>query len=108
MLNSTLSEFSGALAAGKISSVELTRLHLERIAGLNRALNAFITVDEERSLSEAREADARRARGDAGRLTGIPIAHKDILCTRGMRTTSSGHSPQSSSCTFTVTARLWI
>ena len=87
MLNSTLSEFSGALAAGKISSVELTRLHLERIAGLNRALNAFITVDEERSLSEAREADARRARGDAGRLTGIPIAHKDILCTRGMRTT---------------------
>jgi aspartyl-tRNA(Asn)/glutamyl-tRNA(Gln) amidotransferase subunit A len=65
----------------------LTRLFLARIAGLNGALNAFITVDEERSLADARTADARRAHGEAGPLTGIPIAHKDIFCTRGVRTT---------------------
>jgi aspartyl-tRNA(Asn)/glutamyl-tRNA(Gln) amidotransferase subunit A len=87
LLNAALSELSGALAAKKISSVELTRLHLERIAKLNGSLNAFITVDEERSLSEAREADAARAQGNAGPLTGIPVAHKDIFCTRGLRTT---------------------
>ena len=65
----------------------MTRLFLARIAGLNGALNAFITVDEERSLADARTADARRAHGEAGPLTGIPIAHKDIFCTRGVRTT---------------------
>ena len=87
MLNSTLSELSGALKDKKISSVELTRLYLERIARLNGELNAFITVDEAHALAEAGGADARRAKGDAGLLTGIPIAHKDIFCTRGLRTT---------------------
>ncbi|TAK47108.1 MAG: Asp-tRNA(Asn)/Glu-tRNA(Gln) amidotransferase subunit GatA [Betaproteobacteria bacterium] len=87
MLNSTLSELAGALARGSISSVELTRLCLERIARLNGVLNAFITVDAERSLREARAADERRAAGRAGPLTGIPLAHKDIYCTRGMLTT---------------------
>ncbi|TAN54058.1 MAG: Asp-tRNA(Asn)/Glu-tRNA(Gln) amidotransferase subunit GatA [Betaproteobacteria bacterium] len=87
MLNSTLSELAGALARRSISSVELTRLCLERIARLNGALNAFITVDAERSLREAGAADERRAAGRAGPLTGIPLAHKDIYCTRGMLTT---------------------
>ncbi|HEY1289423.1 MAG TPA: Asp-tRNA(Asn)/Glu-tRNA(Gln) amidotransferase subunit GatA [Burkholderiales bacterium] len=89
MLNSTVAELSAALAARKISSVELTRACLERIARLNGDLNAFISTDEERetSLTAARRADERRARGDAGPLTGIPIAHKDILCTREFRTT---------------------
>ncbi|TMH87310.1 MAG: Asp-tRNA(Asn)/Glu-tRNA(Gln) amidotransferase subunit GatA, partial [Betaproteobacteria bacterium] len=87
MLNATLSELSAALAAGKLSSVELTQLYLERIAKLNGELNAFITVDQARSLSEARRADARRAKGEAGPLTGIPIAHKDIFCTRDLLTT---------------------
>ena len=87
MLNSTLSELSGALRDKKISSVELTRLYLERIARLNGELNAFITVDEAHALAEARGADARRAKGDAGLLTGIPLAHKDIFCTRALRTT---------------------
>ena len=87
MLNASLAELSSALAARRVSSVELTRLFLARIAGLNGALNAFITVDEERSLADARTADARRAHGEAGPLTGIPIAHKDIFCTRGVRTT---------------------
>ena len=86
MLNSTLAELSAALATKKISSVELTRLCLERIGRLNGQLNAFITVDEERALSDAGRADARRAKGEVGPLTGIPLAHKDIFCTRGMLT----------------------
>ncbi len=87
MLNSTLGELSAALSAKKVSSLELTRLYLGRIGTLNGELNAFITVDEEGALEAARRADMRRARGDAGPLTGIPLAHKDILCTRGLRTT---------------------
>ncbi len=87
MLNASLSELSAALGAGKLSSVELTGLFLERIRGLNAGLNAFITVDEERSLADARAADQRRARGQADVLTGVPVAHKDIFCTKGMLTT---------------------
>ncbi|HEX7249719.1 MAG TPA: Asp-tRNA(Asn)/Glu-tRNA(Gln) amidotransferase subunit GatA [Burkholderiales bacterium] len=87
MLNSSLAELSAALRTRKISSVELTRLHLERIGRLNRALNAFITVDEGRALDEAKRADGALARGAQGPLTGIPIAHKDIFCTRGLLTT---------------------
>ena len=87
MLNATLGELSAALATRKLSSVELTRLFLDRIRSLNGGLNAFITVDEERSIADARAADERRARGSAGPLTGIPLAHKDIFCTKGMRTT---------------------
>src|SRR5260221_8531391 len=78
---------SAALAAKQLSSVELTRLFLDRIRGLNGKLNAFITVNEEHSLAQARVADERRSRGEAGPLTGIPVAHKDIYCTRGLRTT---------------------
>ena len=86
-LNATLAELSAALAKREFSSEELTRACLERIARLNGELNAFITVDEERALADARRADELRRRGGAGPLTGIPIAHKDILCTRGLRTT---------------------
>ncbi len=87
MLGATLGELAAALARGETSSVELTQGCLDRIARWNGPLNAFITLDPERSLREAREADARRAAGRAGPLTGIPVAHKDIFCTRGMRTT---------------------
>ena len=87
MINSTLSELSAALGARKVSSTELTRLFLSRIKQLNGRLNAFITVDEEQSLAQALVADERRSRGEAGPLTGIPVAHKDIYCTKGLRTT---------------------
>ncbi len=87
MLDSSLIELQAALAAKKVSSVELTRLFLERVRGLNGALNAYVTVDEETSLGHARKADERRARGEGGPLTGIPVAHKDIFCTRELRTT---------------------
>jgi aspartyl-tRNA(Asn)/glutamyl-tRNA(Gln) amidotransferase subunit A len=87
VLDSGLGELRAALAARQVSSVELTQLHLGRIRALNGPLNAFITVDEDASLAQARAADARLARGEAGPLTGIPVAHKDIFCTRRMRTT---------------------
>jgi len=87
LLNASILELSRALGAKQISCVELTRLCLARIARLNGELNAFITVDESHALEAARRADERRARGEAGPLTGIPIAHKDIFCTRALRTT---------------------
>jgi aspartyl-tRNA(Asn)/glutamyl-tRNA(Gln) amidotransferase subunit A len=86
VINSSLVELSAALAAKQVSSVELTRSFLERIARL-KELNAFITVDEAHSLAAAKRADERRARGEGGPLTGIPIAHKDIFCTRALPTT---------------------
>jgi aspartyl-tRNA(Asn)/glutamyl-tRNA(Gln) amidotransferase subunit A len=89
VLNATLAELSAALQAKKVSSVELTKLHLERIGRLDgrAGLNAFITVDEARALADARSADEKRAKGESGPLLGIPVAHKDIFCTRGMLTT---------------------
>jgi aspartyl-tRNA(Asn)/glutamyl-tRNA(Gln) amidotransferase subunit A len=87
VIHATLTELSGALAAKEVSSVELTKSYLERIRKLNGPLNAFITVDEDYSLARARLADAARTQGQAGALTGIPLAHKDIFCTRGLRTT---------------------
>ena len=87
MLNATLTELSAALAEKRISSVELTQLFLARIERLNPELNAFITVDAARALDDARRADARRASDEIGPLLGIPLAHKDIFCTKGLRTT---------------------
>jgi len=87
MQNASLKQLSAALAAKQISSVELTRLFLDRIQALNGDLNAFITVDEDFSLAQAQAADARIAAGSAVPLTGIPIAHKDIFVTKGIRTT---------------------
>jgi aspartyl-tRNA(Asn)/glutamyl-tRNA(Gln) amidotransferase subunit A len=87
MINASLKQLSQALAAKQISSVELTQLFLDRINRLNPTLNAFVTVDAEKSLNSARAADARIAAGNAGLLTGIPIAQKDIFCAEGWLTT---------------------
>ena len=87
MLNASLKELSAALAQKKISSAELTKLFLDRISRLNGSLNAFITVDAEKSLAQAHAADERIAKDDAKPLTGIPVAHKDIFVTKGWRTT---------------------
>ncbi|KXB31491.1 glutamyl-tRNA amidotransferase [Dechloromonas denitrificans] len=87
MINASLKQLSQALAAKQISSVELTQFFLDRINRLNPTLNAFVTVDAEKSLNSARAADARIAAGTAGLLTGIPIAQKDIFCAEGWRTT---------------------
>jgi len=82
----TIAELSAGLRAREFSSEELTRAFLDRIAAHDGRLNSFITVTAEQALAAARAADARLQAGDAGPLTGVPIAHKDIFCTRGVRT----------------------
>lgn len=87
MFNDSLKQLSERLANREISSVELTTEFLRRIGKLNPQYNAFITVDEEKSLAQARDADQKIAAGETGPLTGIPIAQKDIFCAKGWLTT---------------------
>ena len=82
----TLAEIARGLADKSFSSEELTQSLLGRIKQLDPQLNSFISVTEERALDQARAADARRAAGETGPLLGAPIAHKDLFCTQGVRT----------------------
>ena len=86
MHDRTLTELAADLAAKRVSAVELTKHFLARIERYDDALNAFVTVTAEQALKQATAADERRARGDAAPLTGIPLAHKDIFCTAGVKT----------------------
>ena len=85
MHENTIAALADGLGAKEYSSQELTEAFLGRIQALDANLNAFITVTEEQALAAAREADARLAKGEATPLTGIPIAQKDIFCTKGVR-----------------------
>jgi aspartyl-tRNA(Asn)/glutamyl-tRNA(Gln) amidotransferase subunit A len=87
MLSQSISELRVSLDEGRFSATELVRECLDRVHAEQQRLNAFITIDDEAALAAARKADAQLANGTAGSLTGIPIAHKDIFCTRGTRTT---------------------
>ncbi len=87
MFESSLKQLGDALRAKQISSVELTQSYLDRMARLNPQLNAYVTIAAERSLAQAKAADARLAAGNADALTGIPIAQKDIFCAKDWRTT---------------------
>ena len=82
----TIAELAKELRKGSFSSVELTRYYLDRIAKLDHTYNSYITVTEEQALRQAAAADALLAKGEGGVLTGVPIAHKDIFCTQGVRT----------------------
>lgn len=101
----TISQLAAALRSGDCSSVELTTHFLERIKQHNPALNCYITVTEAQALEAAAAADKRIAGGDATPLTGIPIAHKDIFCTNGVKTTCASKmldnfiAPYESTCT---------
>ncbi|MBK6639195.1 MAG: Asp-tRNA(Asn)/Glu-tRNA(Gln) amidotransferase subunit GatA [Rhodocyclaceae bacterium] len=86
MINASLRDISRALTERRLSAVELATLFLERIERLNPTFNAFITVEPDKTLAQARAADARLASGNAGPLVGIPLAYKDIFCTKGMLT----------------------
>src|SRR5690606_19301106 len=82
----TLAELSARLAAREVSAEETARACLERIDATNGTLNAFIHVDGEGALAQAKASDARRAKGEArGPLDGVPLALKDIFCTKGVR-----------------------
>ncbi|MCU0810529.1 MAG: Asp-tRNA(Asn)/Glu-tRNA(Gln) amidotransferase subunit GatA [Thiobacillaceae bacterium] len=85
--DSSISTLAAQLSNKQVSSRELAQAYLDRIVALNPAINAFITVDADKTLAEAAAADARIAAGHAGPLTGMPIAHKDIFCTDGWLTT---------------------
>jgi aspartyl-tRNA(Asn)/glutamyl-tRNA(Gln) amidotransferase subunit A len=82
----TIAELASDLRARRISATELTSHFLERIAKLDPALNAFVTVTASEALAQAAAADRRLAKGEATLLTGIPLAHKDIFCTAGVKT----------------------
>jgi len=87
MFRKSILELGAGLRSGKFSSVELTRLFLDRVARFDGQLNSFISVTEEQALASARAADELIAKGMGGPLTGIPLAQKDIFCTAGIRTT---------------------
>jgi len=86
MTNLGLAQISRALDKGEFSSTELTGEYLKKINSENPALNAYITVCEEQAMAQAKTADEIRSQGNAGPFTGIPIAHKDLFCTQGVRT----------------------
>jgi aspartyl-tRNA(Asn)/glutamyl-tRNA(Gln) amidotransferase subunit A len=86
MTTKTIKQIQQGLAQKKFSSVEITRQYLDRIDSYNSIINCFITVTDELALQQAKTADAVIARGEAGALTGIPLAHKDIYCTDGIKT----------------------
>jgi len=83
----TLTQLAAALRAKELSSVELTRLLLKRIEAAQPTLNAFVSVTSEPALAQAAAADRALASGRSGPLLGLPIIHKDIFCTDGVRTT---------------------
>ncbi len=86
MYTKTIAQLAESLQKGEFSSEELTRTYLDRIEKLDSQVNAYVTVTVEQALAAAKAADARIKAGTAGPLTGIPIAHKDIFCTDGVRT----------------------
>jgi len=86
MFDKTLAELAKGLENGEFSSVELTQSYLDRIKAEDSKYNSYITVTEEQALAQAASADALRAAGNASAFTGLPIAHKDIFCTKGVKT----------------------
>jgi aspartyl-tRNA(Asn)/glutamyl-tRNA(Gln) amidotransferase subunit A len=86
MHNKSIAELSSSLASGEFSSEELTKHFLKRIESYGDQLNCFVEVTPELALQQARDADQKRAQGNAHALSGIPIAHKDIFCTEGVKT----------------------
>ena len=86
MPSHTVADLLRGLAAGDFSSEEITQQYLDAIADRDGQINSFITVTREQALEQARAADNARQRGNAGALCGLPIAHKDIFCTEGVRT----------------------
>ncbi|MGB1237997.1 MAG: Asp-tRNA(Asn)/Glu-tRNA(Gln) amidotransferase subunit GatA [Pseudomonadales bacterium] len=88
MFSKTIAQLASDLQKGEYSSVELTQSYLDRIASVDPSINSYITVTPEQALEQAAQADKVIAAGQAGPMTGVPIAHKDIFCTQGVRTSA--------------------
>jgi len=104
----TIAQLSAAMAGREASALEVTDAHLAKLDE-HRALNAFIIETPERARDMARASDARRARGEAGALEGVPLAIKDLFCTDGVQTTAGSHILEGFVPPYesTVTANLW-
>ncbi len=85
-MSHSIKEIQQGLAGGRFSSEEVTREYLDAIRRHNPELNCFISITDELAIEQARAADSAIANGEAGALTGVPLAHKDIFCTDGIRT----------------------
>ncbi|GAB2449835.1 Asp-tRNA(Asn)/Glu-tRNA(Gln) amidotransferase subunit GatA [Streptosporangium sandarakinum] len=89
LTHKTAAELGALIASGEVSAVEVAQAHLDRIAAVEPQVNAFLHVDAETTLEQARTVDARRAAGERlGPLAGVPIAHKDVFTTADMPTTA--------------------
>jgi aspartyl-tRNA(Asn)/glutamyl-tRNA(Gln) amidotransferase subunit A len=108
MLSLSLAEARASLRAREVSAVELTDAYLDAIDSLNPQLNAYVLVTHDAAQARAKQADAALARNEAGPLTGIPLAIKDLFCTSGVRTTAASRILESFVPPYesTVTANL--
>jgi aspartyl-tRNA(Asn)/glutamyl-tRNA(Gln) amidotransferase subunit A len=89
MINKTAAQMAEALAKGETTSVELTQAHLNRVAEVDGQVKAFLHVDSEGALAQAKDVDARRAKGEKlSPIAGIPLALKDVLAQKGVPTTA--------------------
>ena len=89
MINKTAAQMADALAKGETTSVELTQAHLDRVAAVDGQVKAFLHVDTEGALAQAKNVDARRAKGEKlSPIAGIPLALKDVLAQKGVPTTA--------------------
>ena len=89
MINKTAAQMAEALAKGETTSVELTQAHLDRVAEVDGQVKAFLHVDTEGALAQAKDVDARRAKGEKlSPIAGIPLALKDVLAQKGVPTTA--------------------
>jgi aspartyl-tRNA(Asn)/glutamyl-tRNA(Gln) amidotransferase subunit A len=102
MHQKSLTELRAALDAKEISAVELAQVYLQRIDAA-KDLNAFISVDRDLTLAQAKAADALLAQGNAGALTGLPIAHKDVFVTRGWASTAGSRMLENYASPFDAT-----
>ena len=105
----TLTDALDGLGKGEFSSGELTQAVVDTIEASNDALNAYVVKTPDQALAMAKESDARRAAGNAGRLDGAPLGVKDLYCAKGVRTTACSNILGEFTPTYesTVTQNLW-
>jgi len=88
MLSKTIAQLAKGLQQGEFSSSEITEQYLQQIAAQDSKYNSYISVTSEQAMAQAKHADELIAKGESTAMTGIPIAHKDIFCTKGVRTSA--------------------